>query len=130
MLFPLCIALGADLFDSAAYALFAKDGRILSEEGTHRIETAVEWPVSSSYLEHYTPKEVRDMDKKSRTALLARHNLEVTQRELSRCREAIRNGSIWNLAERRSHTSPYLRKAFKPVSYTHLRAHETPEHLV
>lgn len=115
MLFPLCIALGADLFDSAAYALFAKDGRILSEEGTHRIDSAVEWPVSSRYLEDYTPKEVRGMDKKSRTALLARHNLEVTQRELSRCREAIRNGSIWNLAERRSHASPHLRKAFKQV---------------
>lgn len=126
MLFPLCIALGADLFDSAAYALFAKDGRILSEEGTHRIETAVEWPVSSSYLEHYTPKEVRDMDKKSRTALLARHNLEVTQRELSRCREAIRNGSIWNLAERRSHTSPYLRKAFKQILETIKQDSESP----
>jgi 7-cyano-7-deazaguanine tRNA-ribosyltransferase len=115
LLFPLCIALGADLFDSAAYALFAKDGRILSEEGTHRIDSAVEWPVSSRYLEDYTPREVREMDKKSRTALLARHNLEVTQRELSRCREAIRNGSIWNLAERRSHASPHLRKAFKQV---------------
>lgn len=115
MLFPLCIALGADLFDSAAYALFAKDGRMLSEEGTHRIDSAVEWPVSSRYLEDYTPKEVRGMDKKSRSALLARHNLEVTQRELSRCREAIRNGSIWNLAERRSHASPHLRKAFKQV---------------
>ena len=127
-------------------------------EGTHRIDSAVEWPVSSTHLEDYTPKEVREMDKKSRTALLARHNLEVTQRELSRCREAIRNGSIWNLAERRSHASPHLRKAFRqiieaikedselpssrrmesiisstdpvrpssePVSYTHLRAHET-----
>ena len=29
MLFPMSIALGADLFDSAAYALFARDGRIL-----------------------------------------------------------------------------------------------------
>ena len=29
MLFPMSIALGADLFDSAAYALFARDGRFL-----------------------------------------------------------------------------------------------------
>ena len=126
MLFPLCIALGADLFDSAAYALFAKDGRILSEEGTHRIDSAVEWPVSSRHLEDYTPKEVREMDKKSRTALLARHNLEVTQRELSRCREAIRNGSIWNLAERRSHASPHLRKAFKQIIETIKEDSELP----
>ena len=33
MLFPMSIALGADLFDSAAYALFARDGRILTPWG-------------------------------------------------------------------------------------------------
>ena len=34
MLFPFAIALGIDLFDSAAYVLFARDGRILTPEGT------------------------------------------------------------------------------------------------
>ena len=116
MLFPMCIALGADLFDSAAYALFAKDGRILSEEGTHRIDTLVEWPTHSRQISNLTPNDVREMEKSDRTALLAKHNLEVTQRELARCREAVRNGSIWVLAERRSHSSPYLRAAFEKVS--------------
>ena len=109
MLFPMCIALGADLFDSAAYALFAKDGRLLSEEGTYRIESMVEWPTQSSHISTYTPAQVRAMRKPERTSLLARHNLEVTQRELARCREAVRNGSIWSMAERRSHSSPHLR---------------------
>ena len=90
MLFPMCIALGADLFDSAAYALFAKDGRLLSEEGTYRIESMVEWPTQSSHISTYTPAQVRAMRKPERTSLLARHNLEVTQRELARCREAVR----------------------------------------
>ncbi|MEC7665068.1 MAG: tRNA guanosine(15) transglycosylase TgtA [Candidatus Thermoplasmatota archaeon] len=112
MLFPMCIALGADLFDSAAYALFAKDGRLLSEEGTYRIESMVEWPTQSSHISTYTPAQVRAMPKQERTSLLARHNLEVTQRELARCREAVRNGSIWSMAERRSHSSPHLREAF------------------
>ena len=112
MLFPMCIALGADLFDSAAYALFAKDGRLLSEEGTYRIESMVEWPTQSSHISTYTPAQVRAMRKPERTSLLARHNLEVTQRELARCREAVRNGSIWGMAERRSHSSPHLREAF------------------
>ena len=35
MLFPMSIA-GADLFDSAAYALFARDGRLLTPWGTER----------------------------------------------------------------------------------------------
>ena len=112
MLFPMCIALGADLFDSAAYALFAKDGRLLSEEGTYRIESMVEWPTQSSHISPYTPAQVRAMSKPERTSLLARHNLEVSQRELARCREAVRNGSIWGMAERRSHSSQHLREAF------------------
>ena len=115
MLFPMCIAVGADLFDSAAYALFAKDGRLLSEEGTHRIESMKEWPTHSTHISGHTPEQVRSMSKPDRTRLLAMHNLEVTQRELARCREAVRSGSIWSLAERRSHSSPYLREAFLEI---------------
>ena len=36
MLFPMLIALGADLFDSAAYVLFARDGRLLTPWGLRR----------------------------------------------------------------------------------------------
>ena len=52
------------------------------------------------------------MDRDQRSTILAKHNLEVTQSELARCREAIRNGTIWELAEKRSHASPYLRESF------------------
>ena len=112
MLFPMAIALGADLFDSAAYALFARDDRLLSPEGTVKLEGLIEWPVSSAALFGRTPGEVREMDKDERSTLLAHHNLEVTQTELARCREAVREGRIWQLAERRSHANPQLREAF------------------
>ena len=52
------------------------------------------------------------MNPEERSILLAHHNLEVTQAELARCREAIRDGSIWQLAELRSHANPHLRDAF------------------
>ncbi len=112
MLFPMAIALGADLFDSAAYALFARDDRLLSPEGTVKLEGLTEWPVSSAALFGRTTEEVREMDKDERSTLLAHHNLEVTQTELARCREAVREGRIWQLAERRSHANPQLREAF------------------
>ena len=112
MLFPMAIALGADLFDSAAYALFARDDRLLSPEGTIKLEGLNEWPVSSAALFGRTPEEVRALDKDERSVLLAHHNLEVTQTELARCREAVREGRIWQLAERRSHANPQLREAF------------------
>tara|TARA_B100000405_G_scaffold283509_1_gene229126 strand:- start:29 stop:1393 length:1365 start_codon:yes stop_codon:yes gene_type:complete len=108
----MAIALGADLFDSAAYALFARDDRLLSPEGTVKLEGLTEWPVSSAALFGRTTEEVREMDKDERSTLLAHHNLEVTQTELARCREAVREGRIWQLAERRSHANPQLREAF------------------
>ena len=112
MLFPMAIALGVDLFDSAAYAIFARDDRLLTPEGTVKLGDIQEWPFNSHALFGTTPQGVREMDRDERSVILAKHNLEVTQSELARCREAIRNGTIWELAEKRSHASPYLRDAF------------------
>ena len=112
MLFPMAIALGVDLFDSAAYAIFARDDRLLTPEGTVKLGDIQEWPFNSHALFGTTPQGVREMDRDERSTILAKHNLEVTQAELARCREAIRNGTIWELAEKRSHASPYLREAF------------------
>ena len=106
MLFPMATALGVDLFDSAAYAIFARDDRLLTPEGTVKMGDIQEWPFHSNALFGTTPQEVRGMDRDERCAILAKHNLEVTQAELARCREAIRNGTIWELAEKRSHASP------------------------
>ena len=116
MLFPMCIALGVDLFDSAAYALFARDGRLLTPDGTVRIDNLEEWPIASHTLRDITPDEVRNMEKNERTDLLARFNLEITQAELARCRQAIRTGTLWSLVEQRSNSSEELREAF-----THIR---------
>lgn len=112
MLFPMAIALGTDIFDSAAYAIFARDNRILTPEGTVKLDSIQEWPFTSKSLFGTTPDQVRSMDADDRCRLLARHNLEITQAELSRCREAVRRGKIWQLAEQRSHCSPQLRAAF------------------
>ena len=112
MLFPMLVALGADLFDSAAYVLFARDGRLLTPWGTEKISDIEEWPILMPAVVNHTPAEVRKMNKEDRTILLSRFNLEVTLQELSRCRQAVRNGTIWRLAERRSHQHPALREAF------------------
>ncbi|MEL0100962.1 MAG: tRNA guanosine(15) transglycosylase TgtA, partial [Euryarchaeota archaeon] len=112
MLFPMLVAMGADLFDSAAYALFARDGRLLTPWGTEKIAEMEEWPILMPSVVGLTPDEVRAMKKDQRTEILARFNLEVTLQELSRCRQAVRDGKIWQLAEMRSHQHPSLREAF------------------
>tara|TARA_Y100000766_G_scaffold250986_1_gene234355 strand:+ start:5479 stop:7686 length:2208 start_codon:yes stop_codon:yes gene_type:complete len=112
MLFPMLIAMGADLFDSAAYVLFARDGRLLTPWGTEKIAEIEEWPILMPSITHYSPSDVRSMNKEDRTILLSKYNLEVTLQEISRCRQAVRDGTIWRLAERRSHEHPALREAF------------------
>ena len=112
MLFPMSIALGADLFDSAAYALFARDGRLLTPWGTERIDELVDWPMLMPCVAATTPADVRAMTPIDRERLLALYNLEVTLAELARCKQAVREGRIWQLAEQRSHQHPALREAF------------------
>ncbi|MAE38660.1 MAG: hypothetical protein CL969_03380 [Euryarchaeota archaeon] len=111
ILFPICVALGIDLFDSAAYALFAKDDRMLTPTGTVKLAELSEWPHVSPALWGKTTEEVRSLPKEERAELLARHNLQVTAAELARCREAVRNDTIWNLVEERSHANAELRAA-------------------
>mgnify|MGYP001212752178 CR=1 FL=1 len=112
MLFPMTIALGADLFDSAAYALFARDNRLLTPWGTVKLEGLEHWPLTTPSLFGTTPEQVRAMDVDSRCKILAEHNLDVSIAELDRCRQAVRDGTIWELAEARSHQHPALREAF------------------
>ena len=52
------------------------------------------------------------MPKVERMKLLSKYNLEITLAELARCRQAIRDGTIWRLVEQRSHQHPALRDAF------------------
>ncbi len=112
MLFSMLIALGADLFDSAAYAHFARDDRLLSPQGTYRLKDLHAWPELVPCIVNWTPEAVRKLGDEERTALLARYNLEVTLAELSRCKQAVHEGTIWQLAEQRSHQHPALREAF------------------
>jgi 7-cyano-7-deazaguanine tRNA-ribosyltransferase len=111
MVFPLAVALGCDLFDSSAYAKYAKAGRYITSEGTQHIadmaETICPCPVCSAH----TPAELARLAEYDRMRLLAEHNLYVTFSELKRVREAIRDGTLWELVERRATAHPTLLEA-------------------
>ncbi len=55
LVFPLATALGCDLFDSSSYAKYAKDGRMMTPEGTLHVHELEEWPTASQYLADWTP---------------------------------------------------------------------------
>mgnify|MGYP006270246067 CR=1 FL=1 len=114
-MFALAVALGCDLFDSAAYALYARAGRYLTESGTLRLDEIEYLPCTCPVCVHEDPGHLRDMDRTLRDKLLAEHNLYVCMGEMRRIRQAILEGRLWELVELRAHCHPSLLQALKRV---------------
>jgi 7-cyano-7-deazaguanine tRNA-ribosyltransferase len=114
-MFALAVALGCDLFDSAAYALYARDGRFMTENGTWRIQDMDYFPCTCPRCAADTPKSLMSKSVKERENFLAEHNLWACIAELKRVKQAIRDGRLWELVEMRSHAHPALLSALKRI---------------
>ena len=115
MIFALCAAMGCDLFDSAAYILYAEDDRLLSTRGTYRLEDLNEMPCSCEVCSKYTPEELRALPKEERVQLIAQHNLNVSFAELRTVRQAIYDGTLMELVEERCRAHPALLNAVREL---------------
>jgi 7-cyano-7-deazaguanine tRNA-ribosyltransferase len=124
MAFPLLALLGCDMFDSASYAKFAADGRMLFSDGTRDLEGMKEFPCECPVCSTHTPDEVAKSE--DRVRLLAEHNLHVSFGELRRVREAIRAGRLWELAENRARAHPQLLDGLRALAQhsEFIEAHE------
>ncbi|MCW4004641.1 MAG: tRNA guanosine(15) transglycosylase TgtA [Candidatus Bathyarchaeota archaeon] len=118
-MFALAVALGCDLFDSAAYALYARENRYMTENGTWRVEELDYFPCSCPQCSTETPRGLEHKTPKERQVFLAEHNLHVCVAELKRIKQAIREGRLWEHTEMRVHAHPALLSALK-----RLRNHE------
>ncbi len=112
-MFSLAVALGCDLFDSAAYALYARENRYMTENGTWRLEEMDYFPCCCPRCSTETPRGLERKEKKEREVFLAEHNLYVCQAELKRIKQAIKNGRLWEHTEMRVHGHPALLSALK-----------------
>lgn len=108
IMFSLAVALGCDLFDSAAYALYARENRYMTENGTWRLEELEYFPCQCPKCASKTPREIMGKAKREREIFLAEHNLYVCLAELKRIKQAIRDGRLWELLEMRAHAHPAL----------------------
>lgn len=118
-MFALAVALGCDLFDSAAYALYARENRYMTENGTWRLNELDYFPCCCPRCSAETPRDLEKKSPKEREVFLAEHNLYVCIAELKRIKQAIRDGRLWEHTEMRMHAHPALLSALK-----HLRKHE------
>lgn len=113
MLFALAVSMGCDLFDSAAYMLYANDDRLLAPSGTYKLENLNEMPCSCNICVEYTPQELRSMGKDERKDLIAAHNLYVSFAEIRRVRQAISEGSLMEFVDQRCRAHPRLLEAYR-----------------
>ena len=114
-MFSLAIALGCDLFDSAAYALYARENRYMTENGTWRLSELDYFPCQCPRCTGNKPKDVLLQTAKEREIFLAEHNLRVCQAEINRIKQAIRDGRLWEHMEMRAHAHPALMSGLKKL---------------
>lgn len=116
LMFSLAIALGCDLFDSAAYAIYARQNRYMTEHGTHKLNQLEYFPCPCPNCTKTTPKQVQEMPTKERQTFLAEHNLYACQAEIRRIKQAIKEGRLWEHLHARAHGHPALLQALKRLT--------------
>lgn len=112
-MFALAVAMGCDVFDSAAYALSAKDRRYLTPSGSLRLDELAELPCACQVCRGHTADEIRASPETTR--LLALHNLSVSLAEISRIRQAITDGVLWELVDERCRAHPQLLAGYRAL---------------
>jgi 7-cyano-7-deazaguanine tRNA-ribosyltransferase len=114
-MFALAVALGCDFFDSAAYAIYARQNRYMTENGTHRLNELTYFPCACPKCARTTPKQALELPQKDKEVFLAEHNLYVCIAELKRIKQAIKDGRLWEHLEMRAHAHPSLLQALKQL---------------
>lgn len=108
MILALATLMGCDLFDSASYAKFARDDRMMFLDGTFRLQDMQTLDCGCPACQGMTLQGLRKMDSKKRTKLIAEHNLYQITQELALVKRYLREGRLWELAEIRCRAHPAL----------------------
>jgi len=128
MLFAMAVALGCDLFDSAAYVLYAKDDRYLTVYGTKKLSEMNYFPCKCPVCSSHSPEELRKMEKSERKKLIAQHNLYVSFQEIDTIKQAIKENSLFELVEKRVRAHPNLLAGWRLIKeYADLMERSDPK---
>lgn len=113
LILPFAIALGVDMFDSASYILYARDGRYMIEYGVYRVEELEYFPCNCPVCSRMEPRGLLEVSRDERVKFLALHNLHVIKRVMMRVKQAIREGRLWEYLEELSRKHPRAMEAFR-----------------
>ncbi len=109
MLMPFLVAMGADMFDSAAYSLYAEEGRYLTSTGTKKLEEINYLPCNCPVCTK-AENNPQNLEKEKTKKKLAKHNLHVTFKEINKIKQSIKEGTLYELLETKSRSHPSLKK--------------------
>jgi 7-cyano-7-deazaguanine tRNA-ribosyltransferase len=115
LILPLAVALGCDLFDSASYLLYARDGRYMTPWGTEHLAALSVLPCSCRVCSRYTAQELGHLPDPERKTELARHNLAVLAAELRMISHAIESGRMWELVGMKARAHPRLWAVYRTL---------------
>ncbi len=117
---PFSVALGCDTFDSASYALYAKHGRYIDQDGTRRLEGISHLSCPCRVCSSHTPSELRTSPE--RYELLSLHNLYAIKSSVDGVRQAISEGRLWEHVIRGLRAHPRLYEVISVIA-------ENPEYV-
>jgi 7-cyano-7-deazaguanine tRNA-ribosyltransferase len=116
MTFAFAALTGADLVDSSAYHKFARRGDLLFPEGTVAIDGIRADLCGCAMCGEMPLREVARAAPDERERRIAAHNLLTSAEEMGRVRQAIHDGTLWELAERRATGHPALRAGLRALT--------------
>lgn len=115
MFLSMAVLLGVDVFDSASYVKYARDGRMLFSDGSRELSRISSLPRWSPLYGKVTVKELRELPAEERSRMLSLHNLGAIFNELHEIRERIFQQTLWQYVETKARSHPYLFKAYKRI---------------
>ena len=113
---PLAVALGCDTFDSASYILYAKHDRVITDDGTRRLDELEYFPFDCEVSSKYKPKELLGMKKEERIDQIALFNLYSIKAEVNRVKQAIQEGRLWEYAIKKARSHPKLFESIETIA--------------
>ncbi len=108
---PLAVALGCDMFDSASYMLYAKDGRYMTPNATLKLDELTYLPCQCPVCSAHTLDELKSLDRDARIIEIAKHNLHVLKQEVDSVKQAIVFGRLWEYVMQKARAHPKLMEA-------------------
>ncbi|MFW6196442.1 MAG: tRNA-guanine transglycosylase, partial [Thermoplasmatota archaeon] len=113
--YPWAVLMGCDLFDSSSYAKYAKRGDMMFSTGTKNLANIEHFSCQCPVCSSYTPDELKNEDEEARNRLIAEHNLWISFKEIEKIKQAIKEGNLWEMVERRVRAHPHLLESMESI---------------